>query len=164
MPPVLDEALVARLAKLAALIDGANPGQWEDDLFEFNRLAGTNIPFEEFQAIYGAEEHESYVRRLLYHKLVKPAPGATRAELAEVVRRAMSQNEFFDQHEAYGAVFEANVPLERASGLISYPRDYDPATNTWDGGRPIAEYNPTPEQIVEWALEVGHRDFKDRCC
>ena len=80
MPPVLDEALVTRLAKLAARIDGAHPGQWEDDLHEFNRLARTNLAFEEFQGIYGGEEHENYVRRLLYRKLVKPAPGATRAD------------------------------------------------------------------------------------
>jgi len=156
MPPVLDEALVSRLAELAARIDGANPGQWEDDLHEFNRLAGTSIAFEEFQSIYGGEEHENYVRRLLYYKLVKPAPCATRAELAEVVRRAMPQNEFFEQHEAYAVVFDANVPLAKASNLIFYPADYDPATNTWDGGRPIVEYNPTPEQIVEWALAAGY--------
>jgi len=152
MPPALDEALVARLAELAAGLDGAHPGQWEDDLAEFNRLAGTNIPFEEFQGIYGGEEHEDYVRRLLYYRLIKPVPDVTRAELAEVVRRAMPTNEFSDQHEAYMAIFDANVPLEGASNLIFYPPDYDPATNTWGGGRPMGEYEATPEQIVEWAL------------
>ncbi len=72
-------------------------------------------------------------------KLIKPAPGVTRAELAEVIRRAMPQNEFFDQHEAYMAVFDANVALDRASGLIFYPPNYDPTTHTWGGGRPMAE-------------------------
>jgi hypothetical protein len=152
MPPALEESLVARLANLAAALDGAQAGQWEDDLAEFNRLAGTSIPFEEFQGIYGGEDHEDYVRRVLYYQRIKPAPSVTRAELAEVVRRAMPQNEFFDQHEAYMAVFDANVPLERASNLIFYPPDYDASTNTWDGGRPMCEYQPTPEQIVEWAL------------
>src|SRR5262252_161590 len=93
MPPALDEALIARLAKLAAGLDGARPGQWEDDLDEFNRLAGTSIPFEAFQGIYGSEDHEDYVRRVLYYQRVKPALGVTRAELTEVVRRAMPQNE-----------------------------------------------------------------------
>jgi hypothetical protein len=155
MPPALDEALVARLAKLAARLDGARPGRWEDDLAEFNRLAGTSIPFEEFQGIYGGEEYEHYVCRLLCYQRIKPALGVTRAELAEVVRRAMPQNEFFDQHEAYMAVFDANVPLRGASNLIFYPPDYDAATNTWGGGRPMGEYEPTPEQIVEWALAPG---------
>ena len=52
------------------------------------------------------------------------------------------------------AVFDANVPLDGASNLIFYPPDYDTDTNTW-GGRPINEYDPTPEQIVEWALAPG---------
>lgn len=154
IPPALDEALVARLARLAARLDGAHPGLWEDDLAEFNPLAGTAIPFEEFQGIYGGMEHEDYVRRVLYYQCIKPAAGVTREELAEVVRRAMPQNEYFAQHEAYMAVFDANVPLKGASNLIFYPRDYDPATNTWGGGRPANEYDPTPEQIVEWALSA----------
>jgi hypothetical protein len=151
MPPVLDGALVTRLAKLAAHIDGARPGQWEDDVAEFNRLAGTSIPFEEFQGIYGAEDHEDYVRRVLHYRLVRPAQGVTREELAEVVRRAMPGSGYAD-HEAYMAVLDANVPLSRASNLIFYPPDYDPGTNTWGGGRQMGEYDPTPVQIVEWAL------------
>jgi hypothetical protein len=152
MPPPLDEALVARLARLAAQLDG-DPDQ--DTRAAFNRLAGRDIPVEEFQGIYGGEKHEDYVRRVLYRRLIKPAVGATREELAEVVRRAMPQNEFFDRHEAYMAIFDANVPLEAASNLIVYPPDYDLATNTWGGGRPMSEYDPTPEQIVEWALAPG---------
>jgi hypothetical protein len=151
MPPELDEALVARLAKLAEQLDG-NPD--EDRRAEFNRLAGTDVPMQEFQGVYGGDGHEPYVRRVLYGRQIKPAAGVTRAELAEVVRRAMPQNEFFGQHEAYMAVFDANVPLEQASNLIFYPPDYDAHTNTWGGGRPISQYNPTPQQIVEWALPV----------
>jgi hypothetical protein len=157
MPPTLDEALVSRLAKLAARLDGAHPGLCEEDLAEFNRLAGASIPFEEFQGIYGGEDHEDYVRRMLYYQCIKPAAGVTREELAEVVRRAMPQNEYFSQHEAYMAVFDANVPLTRASNLIFYPPDYDPATNTWGGGRPVSLYDPTPDQIVEWALSADRR-------
>lgn len=149
MPPVLDEALVARLAKLADQLDGTPD---EDKRAEFNRLAGTDIPMSEFQGIYGAEDHDNYVRRVLYVQQIKPAVGVTRAELAEVVRRAMPQNEFFGQNEAYMAVFDANVPRARASNLIFYPPDYDTLTNTWGGGRPISEYDPTPQQIVDWAL------------
>lgn len=152
MPPVLDEALVARLARLASHLDG-DPDEGKQA--EFNQLAGTDISMQELQGIYGGEDHEDYVRRVLYHRLIKPATGVTRAELAEVVRRAMPQNEFFGRHEAYMAVFDANVPLEAASNLIFYPPDYDPATNTWGGGRPMGDYDPTPKQIVEWALALG---------
>ena len=152
MPPALDEQLVARLAKLAAHLDG-DPD--EDMRAEFNRLAGTDIPMAGFQGIYESEDHDEYVRRVLYYQQINPAPDVTRAELVEVVRRAMPTNEFFDQHQAYMTVFDANVPLERASNLIFYPPDYDTRTNTWGGGRPMGEYDPTPEQIVEWALAPG---------
>jgi hypothetical protein len=155
MPPPLDETKVARLAGLAACLDGARPGQWEDDLAEFNQLAGTAILIEEFQGIYCGEDYEDWARRVLYQQCIKPAANVTRAELAEVVRRAMPTNEYFARHEAYMAVFDANVRLTGASNLIFYPPDFDERTNTWGGGRPIGEYDPTPEQIVEWAFASG---------
>ena len=157
MPPVLDEAKVRRLAKLAARLDGAHPGRWEEDLAEFNRLAGTAFSRDIFQGIYGGDEHETWVRRILCAQCVRPADGVTRAELEEVVRRAMPQNGFADC-EAYMTIFDANVPRPGASNLICYPPDYDPATNTWGGGRRMGEYDPTPAQIVEWALAWRGRE------
>lgn len=150
LPPIPDEALVKRLAELADHLDSAEPGH-DAELAEFNRLAGTDIPFEHFQGISGGEEHETWARRLLVAKLVRPVPDVTRAELVEVVRRAMPQSGYPD-YEGYMAVFDANVSRAKASNLIFYPPDYDPATNTWGDGRPMGEYDPTPEQIVEWAL------------
>lgn len=151
MPPVLDEAKVSRLAELAADIDGAGRGQWEDILSEFNRIAGTAFAFEDFQGIYGAEEHDIWVRRILVGQTVRPVPGVTRAELVEIVRRAMPQSGD-PAYEAYMAIFDAHVPRRKASNLIFYPPDYDAATNTWGGGRQMGEYDPTPEQIVDWAM------------
>lgn len=151
MPPRLDDALIARLADLAATIDGARPGEWEEELAEFNRAAGTNLEFPEFQGIYGGEEHETWVRRILLRRSAKRVPNVTRAELVEIVRRAMPQNRD-PAYEAYMAIFDANVPRPGASNLICYPPDYDAATNSWGGGRPMGEYDPTPEQIVDWAL------------
>ena len=49
MPPKLDKATVRRLAKRAATIDGARPGQWEDELAAFNVEANTRFTFEDFQ-------------------------------------------------------------------------------------------------------------------
>jgi hypothetical protein len=151
IPPALDEATVLHLAELASRLDGADPGLWEDDLAEFNRVAETAFSVEDFQGIYGAEEHEDWVRRVLIRNTVRPVPDVTRAELAEIIKRAMPTSGYPD-YEAYMAIFDANVPLPGASNLIFYPSDYDPATNTWGRGRPINEYDPTPEQIVEWAL------------
>ncbi len=85
-----------------------------------------------------------------------PVPDVTRAELVEVVRRALPQNGD-PEHEAYLEILDANAPVPGASGLIFYPPDYDPATNTWGGGRSIGEYDPTPEQVVAWLLPEGGR-------
>lgn len=152
-PPVLDEDLVQRLSALADRLDGAYPGQYDEDLAEFNRLAGTMLLHHEFQGIYGGDTHEAWVRRTLYSHLIKPAAKVTPDELVEVARRAIPTGESPDQSSAYMAIFDANVPLAAASNLIFFPRDYDAATNTWGGGRPMGEYRPTPEQLVVWALE-----------
>jgi hypothetical protein len=56
------------------------------------------------------------------------------------------------------AILDKNVPRSGASNLIFYPPDYDTATNTWDGGRMMGEYDPTPEQIVDWALQPDSQD------
>jgi hypothetical protein len=162
MPPVLDEAKVRRLAKLASKLNGAKPGGtdpsvWGADLAKFNRLAGTQFRIEDFQGIYGGLEHDTWVRRVLIGKAVRPVADITHEELAEVVRRAMPGDGDLDECDAYMAIFDANVPLEGASNLIFYPLDYDASTNTWGDGRPIGEYDPSPEQIVEWALTQQRR-------
>ena len=156
-PPKIDEQLAARLAELAAKIDGARPGEWDEWLAEFNQLAKSSIPFEHFQGIYGGEDHIEWVRRILHDQFTIPANDVTREELMEIVRRAMPRNGYSDA-EAYMAILDKNVPRSGASNLIFYPPDYDAATNTWDGGRMMGEYDPTPEQIVNWALQPDSQD------
>lgn len=150
-PPVLDQDTVHHLATLAAQIDGAHPGQWEDALAEFNSLAETTLTFADFQGIYGGEEHATWVRRILIRQRVRAVPGVTHHELVEIARRAMPAHGD-RQSEAFMAILDANVPRPAASNLIFYAPDYDVATNTWGGGRPMGEYDPTPEQVVDWAL------------
>lgn len=41
--PAFDEAKVRQLAALADRIDGAGPGQWEQELALFNAEAGTQL-------------------------------------------------------------------------------------------------------------------------
>ena len=40
MPPALDETPIARLVRLVDHLDGVRQGQCDDELAEFNRLAG----------------------------------------------------------------------------------------------------------------------------
>lgn len=147
-PPPLDPDLIARLAELADRLDG-DPD--EDLRAEFNRLAGTRVPMAEFQGISGGEDCDEYVRRVVYRTRIQAVPGVTRDELIEVVRRAMSSPDYL-LRDAYRIIFEANVARPGASNLIFYPPDYDSSTNTWGGGRAIADYAPTPEEIVGWTI------------
>jgi hypothetical protein len=140
MPPALDESLVARLAGLASAIDGAPPGAWEDDLAEFNRLAGTDLKVEEFQGIYGGEEHADFVRRLLYAKQLRPDPAITVAELSEIVRRILSVS---DDHDFYLQLFQVNCQHPSKSDLIYWP-DQVPELPK--------DREPTAEEIAKLAL------------
>ena len=139
-PPVLDEALVARLAELASNMDGAAPGTWDDDLAEFNRLAGTAIPFEEFQGVYGGCDHEEYVRRILYRRHLAPNPVLTVEEMAEVASRVMACG---DDQDFYLELFVVNCRHPAGTDLIYWP-DQVPEF-------PV-EREPTAKEIAELAL------------
>jgi hypothetical protein len=148
-PPLLDEQLVAQLAEVADAIDG-NPS--EALCAEFNKLAGTELPASFFQGVYGSEEHVKFVRRVLRQQHIKPVPDVTRDELVEIVRRAM-ELDHVEMQEAYMDVFDCNVQRPHASNLIFYPPDYEHSNDTWDGGKPMSDYDPSPEQIVDWAVD-----------
>lgn len=119
MPPKLDQALVARQAKLADQIDGARPGQWEDKLTEFNRLADTAMLFGHFQGIYGGEDHEKWVRRVLYQQRLRPDPNLSLAEMTEIVSRIMTCDE---HHEFFLELFQVNCKHALGSDLIFWPK------------------------------------------
>ena len=128
-------------------------------IHEFNDFTGRQYGEDMFRNYWRSIDIEDFVHQAARPKPT-PAPGVTKAELVEVIRRAMPQNGNVD-YEAYMEIFDANVPLECASGLLFYPPDYEPTTNTWGEGRSIGEYDPTPEQIVEWAFAScadGHQD------
>lgn len=48
---------------------------------------------------------------MLHRDRIEPAAGVTRAESVAAVRRAMSTDKSLDEHEAYMAVFDADVPM-----------------------------------------------------
>ena len=140
MPPDLDPALVTRLTELAAGLDGAAPGLWEEDLAEFNRLAGTAIPIEEFQGIYGGEDHEDYVCRILYQQRLRPDPALTLAEMTEIVSRVMTLAE---HHDFYLELFLANCKHPSGTDLIFWPN----LVPELPQGR-----DPTADEVADLAL------------
>lgn len=86
----LDEDLLHRLAALAAQLDGGDENADASILAEFNQLAGTSIPFSEFQGIYGAEEHIDYVRRVLTDRVTEALPGLERDALATMFAKVLA--------------------------------------------------------------------------
>ena len=145
IPPVLDQEKVARLARLAARLDGARPGQWEEDLAEFNRLAGVALGIEDFQGMYAAEEHEDWVRRLFYGQAAQSAPDVSHQEMIEIVSRAMPQNGHPDS-DFYLELFLAKCKHPSASDLIFWPNLAPELFLDWE---------PTAEEIAD--LAIGRR-------
>lgn len=88
--PKLDEDLVQRLATIAARLDGGDEVADASLLDEFNQLARTDIPFSEFQGIYGAEEHIDYVRRVLTDRATEASPDLDREGLIEMFARVLA--------------------------------------------------------------------------
>jgi hypothetical protein len=90
--PKLDENLVQRLAKIAERLDGGDEVADAALLDEFNRSAGTNILFSEFQGIYGAEDHVDYVRRVLTDSATGASPDLNRDELIEMFAKVLADS------------------------------------------------------------------------
>jgi hypothetical protein len=139
-PPALDQAVIARLARLADRLDGAKPGQRDDELAEFNRLAGTALPLSDFQGIHKSEGPEDFVRRVLFQRSLSPDPSLTRAEMAEIVSRVMACGE---DHDFYLELFLVNCKHPSGSDLIYWP-DLVPELPQ---GR-----QPTAEEIADLAM------------
>ena len=148
IPDARRNAVRRRSERIEATLDAAEPA--ESLIREFNAFTGREYGEDMFRNYWRSISLEDFVRQAARPKPA-PAPGVTRTELVEVVRRAMPQNGD-PEYEAYMEILDANVPVPCASGLIFYPPDYEPVTNTWGGRRQIGEYGPTPAQMVEWVL------------
>jgi hypothetical protein len=140
MPPVLDDAIVARLARLADHLDGAGAGQGDDELAEFNRLAGTAVPLADFQGIYKSEAPEDFVRRVLFQRSLAPDPGLSVAEMAEIVSRVTGCG---DGHDFYLQLFLVNCKHPSGTDLIFWPN----LVPELPQGR-----EPTAEEIADLAM------------
>ena len=78
--------------------------------------------------------------------LPRVVPGLTRDELIEIVRLAMTVG--WPDTQYYRDLFDKNVPMSGASGLIDYPEN-------WKPGQDLSKYTPTPEEIVDKATAPG---------
>lgn len=143
MPPALNEARVARLTELAAGIDGAHPGQAEHELAEFNHEAGTTFAFLDFQGIYGGQDHDTWVRKVLAKPFQKRLPDVTRAELLELARRVMEADGEEHEIDFWLDMLALNIPDPRVSDLIFWPGEY------FGDGNNAREL--TPEQVIDIA-------------
>lgn len=117
LPPKFEESIVARLAQLAAEIDGARPELADEDLREFNRLSGTIIPYEEFQGISGGGEHDEWVRRVLVRNTLRPVD-LTRDEMIEIVSRALQAG---PERDFYVELFRVNCRHPSTTDLLFWP-------------------------------------------
>lgn len=142
--PQLDEFKVKRLAELAARIDGARPGEWEDELAEFNQLAGTSLEFHEFQGISGGTEHETWVRNTLSIPYAQSNLSLLPPEMLEIISRLCSGAG--EEHEQFFWLKVLETHLDpRISDLIYWPGEY---FGDGDNSRQL-----TPQDILEIALK-----------
>lgn len=68
--------------------------------------------------------------------------------MVELIRRIMRADGTEEEIDEMVALFDANVPHPHGANLAFYPEDYDHKQD-WET---MAEYNPSPEDVVEMAL------------
>lgn len=121
-----------------------------DQIQAFNSSTGRTFNELMFLNYWRSMDLEDFAR-MAARPAPHPVDDITAEELVEIVRRAMPKTGNSD-YEYYMEIFDANVPMPKASNLIFYPIDYDAASNTWGGGKSADEYNLTPAEIVAQAL------------
>jgi len=141
--PQLDESKVNRLADRAASLDGARPGEWEEELAEFNELAGTSLEFPEFQGISGGMEHDTWVRNLLCMPYAGKQLNLTHDEMLEMIGRLCRAEG--QEHERFFWIKLLETNLDpRISDLIFWPGEY---FGDGDNSRDLS-----PQEILSVAL------------
>lgn len=145
-PSSLDTKLVERLTWLADNLDGEqNPAQIRAWLAEFNAKANTDLHWQDFQEIYGYQDHVEWVKSALLRQRVAVVPDISRDELIELVRRIQADPGGESETDFYSKMLEENVPYQGVSDLIFWP-------NVHFGDDDISR-QLTPEQIVDIALD-----------
>lgn len=143
--PPLDEDLVGRLADLAADIDGARPGEADDQLAELNAALGASLEYDEFQGIYGGEDHEVWVRRLLLIRLAPVVSNLTRDDLIATFARILARDERSEADRDFlFAVLKRSLNDPQIEDLVNWPGEY---FGDGDNSRSLS-----PEEMADAAL------------
>jgi hypothetical protein len=124
MPPKLDEQLVSKLTELSEEIDCGRRELTEHLVVEFNKLATTAFDFLDFQGIYGGQDHDTWVRKVLYEPYILPVADVARDELVEMARRVIECEGAEHEVDFWLFMLEVNIPNERVMDLIFHPEVY----------------------------------------
>lgn len=143
--PKLDDDLVQHLAQIAARLDGGDEVADAALLDEFIRSAGTNIPFYEFQGIYGAEDHVDYVRRVLTDRTTEASPDLDREGLIAMFAKVLADPCDDTYLQYVFATIEKTFGDSQISDLVFWPGEY---FGDGDNQREL-----TPELMADAVLE-----------
>ncbi|MFK3769234.1 hypothetical protein [Pseudomonas putida] len=146
MPPKLDEQLVSKLTGLSEEIDCGKRDLTQHLVIEFNQLAATAFDFLDFQGIYGGQDHDTWVRKVLYGPYIKPVADITTDELVEMMRRVMECEGAEHEVDFWIFMLEVNVPNERLVDLVFHPQVYF--------ADPEFSQELSPEQAVYLAMNT----------
>jgi hypothetical protein len=123
MQPNIDAQVVETLTKISSTIDGGG----RDALplvTEFNRIADTDLTFEDFQGICGSEDHETFVRRLLITNSTMADPTLDRDKLVEIFEKVLA-NVCDEDFLAYAfASIEKTFGVSDVSELVFWPGSF----------------------------------------
>ncbi|HET7233801.1 MAG TPA: hypothetical protein VFJ16_27570 [Longimicrobium sp.] len=122
-PPVLNEATVQHLRALSEALDGFTGTEDEKRglVAGFNRLAGTELSFADFQGVCEGAGHDSWVRTQLARPSVRRTAAIGRDELAELVRRIRAGLGAAWEIEFWLELLMANVPDPTVPDLGFHP-------------------------------------------
>ena len=118
-------------------------GDPKEDIATIRELTGRDYDFEYFRTLYSHSSIEEFAEEASL-PVPRKVPDITKDELIEIIRLAKEYR--MPDMTYYCQLFDANVPLPGASNLLFYPKDSK-------DGQDIGDYDPTPEEIVEQALD-----------
>ncbi len=138
----IDRIRAAATGILAGLHRGEDVAERISSL---NAMTGHNYDLSYFQAFHSFISIGEFAMEAA---LPAPCvvPDITKDELVEIVRLAMTAGWPNDIY--YRNLFDSNVPMPGASGLLFYPED-------WKAGQDLSKYDPTPQDIVKRATAPG---------
>lgn len=136
---------MARISELIARIEGEPSDEAvAAAVTELQSLAGSTVTLDDIRNYWKGMSLEEFVERIS-RQHPQQVLDVTREELVEIARRMRPDGGYSD-HAGYADVFDTQVSMPSASMMMYHPPDHVTISV------PIAEYDPTPEEMVDWAL------------